>query len=206
MAKTDPRIDAYIDKAADFAKPILCHVRGLVHKAVPDAEEAIKWGMPHFTVNSKNLAGMAAFKAHTSFGIWPTLAQDAPQETRDGPKKRDGMGNFGKLSSIADLPSDKELTERLQQGADSIRSGVKAGPKPKKPPKPLPDMPDDFGAALAASRQASAVWDGFSPSAKREYLDWVIEAKRTETREKRIAQAVEWIAEGKQRNWKYMGC
>lgn len=200
MPKTEPRIDAYIDKAADFAKPILNHVRELVHKAVPDAEEAIKWGMPHFTVNGKNLAGMAAFKSHASFGIWPTLSEDAPQETRDG------MGNFGKLTSIADLPDEKELTRSLQKGAEIIRSGVKAAPKPKKAPKPLPEMPDDFGAALAKSKAASAVWDGFSPSAKREYLDWVIEAKRAETREKRIVQAVEWIAEGKQRNWKYMGC
>ena len=200
MAKTEPRIDIYIERAADFAKPILTHIRTLVHKAVPDAEETIKWGMPHFTVNGKNLAGMAAFKAHTSFGIWPTLEQDAPQEMREG------MGNFGKLSSIADLPDEKELSRRLQKGAEIIRSGVKAGPKPKKPPKPLPDMPDDFGAALTASKEASAVWGGFSPSARREYLDWIIEAKRAETREKRIAQAVEWIAEGKQRNWKYMGC
>lgn len=200
MAKSEPRIDAYIDKAADFAKPILTHVRALVHKAVPDAEEAIKWGMPHFTVNGKNLAGMAAFKAHASFGIWPTLSEDAPEETRDG------MGNFGKLASVTDLPDDKELTERLQKGAEIIRSGAKAAPKAKKAPKPLPDMPDDFGAALAANKAAGAVWDGFSPSAKREYLDWVIDAKRAETREKRIAQSVEWISEGKQRNWKYMGC
>ena len=200
MAKSEPRIDAYIDHAADFAKPILSHVRSLVHKAVPDAEETIKWGMPHFTVNSKNLAGMAAFKAHASFGIWHQLEQESFDN------KKEGMGSFGKLACLADLPSDKELTERLQQGAEMIRSGVKAGPKVKKAPKPLPDMPGDFSAALTASKEASAVWGGFSPSARREYLDWVMEAKRVETRKKRIAQAVEWIAEGKQRNWKYMGC
>lgn len=200
MSKTEPKIDAYIDKAADFAKPILIHIRKVVHKAVPDVEEAIKWSMPHFTVNGKNLAGMAAFKAHASFGIWPTLEEDAPEESRDG------MGSFGKLTNVNDLPDEKELIERLKKGAEIIRSGKKAPPKPKKAPKPLPEMPDDFGAALAKSEAATATWDGFSPSAKREYLDWVIEAKRAETKEKRIAQAVEWIAEGKQRNWKYMNC
>lgn len=200
MPKTEPKIDAYIDKAADFAKPILTHIRKVVHKAVPDVEEAIKWSMPHFTVNGKNLAGMAAFKAHASFGSWPTLEEDAPEA------ERDGMGSFGKLANVSDLPDEKELIERLKKGAEIIRSGKKAPAKPKKAPKPLPDMPDDFREALARSGAATATWDGFSPSAKREYLDWVIEAKRLETRDKRIAQAVEWIAEGKQRNWKYMNC
>ena len=200
MPKTDPRIDAYIEKSAAFAQPILTHLRTLVHEAVPEAEEAIKWGMPHFTVNGKNLAGMAAFKAHASFGIWPTLEEDAPEATRDG------MGSFGKLASLSDLPDAAELTARLQKGAAILRARMKAPPKPKKPAKPLPPMPDDLAEALAANAAASAVWDGFAPSHKREYLDWVIEAKRAETRAKRIAQAVEWIADGKQRNWKYMGC
>lgn len=200
MPETDPRIDAYIEKSADFAQPILTHLRALVHDAVPEAVETIKWGMPHFTVNGKNLAGMAAFKAHASFGIWPTLEEDAPEATRDG------MGSFGKLASVADLPDAAELTARLQKGAAILRAGIKATPKLKKPAKPLPVMPEDFGEALAAIPAASAVWDGFAPSHKREYLDWVIEAKRMETRQKRIAQSVEWIAQGKQRNWKYMGC
>ena len=200
MPETDPRIDAYIEKSAAFAQPILTHLRTLVHEAVPEAEETIKWGMPYFTVNDKNLAGMAAFKAHASFGIWPTLEEDAPEATRDG------MGSFGKLMSLADLPDAADLTARLQKGAEIIRAGVKASPKPKKPAKPLPPMPDDLAEALAANAAASAVWEGFAPSHKREYLDWVIDAKRPETRAKRIAQAIEWIAEGKQRNWKYMGC
>lgn len=200
MPETDPRIDAYIEKSAAFAQPILTHLRALVHDAVPEAVEAIKWGMPHFTVNGKNLAGMAAFKAHASFGIWPALEEDAPKATRDG------MGSFGKLASVADLPNAADLTARLQKGAEILRAGIKAPPKPKKPAKPLPVMPEDFGEALAAIPAARAVWNGFAPSHKREYLDWVIEAKRMETRQKRIAQAVEWIVEGKQRNWKYMGC
>lgn len=200
MPKTDPRIDAYIDKAADFAQPILIHLRGLVHKAVPDAEEAIKWGMPHFVVNGKNLAGMAAFKAHASFGIWHGL------EEKSAGEKQDGMGSFGKLTSISDLPDEKELIQRLQKGAEMIRSSMKAAPIPKKAPKPLPPMPEDFCKALADNEAATVTWDAFSVSGKREYLDWVIEAKRAETRDKRIVQAVEWIAEGKQRNWKYMGC
>lgn len=205
MPKTDARIDAYIDKAQPFARPILAHVRALVHKAVPDAEETIKWSMPHFVVNGKNLAGMAAFKAHASFGIWHGLEPEAHAE-KEGQKK-EGMGSFGKLTSLNDLPDEKELIERLQKGADLIRSGAKTGtPKPKKAPKPLPATPQDLQAALDHNAAAGAVWANFAPSHKREYIDWITEAKREETRTKRLAQAMEWIAEGKQRNWKYMGC
>ena len=114
MSKTDPRIDAYIDKAQPFAQDILRHLRGLVHQAVPDTEEAIKWGMPHFTINGKNLAGMAAFKAHASFGIWPTLEEDAPA------KEREGMGSFGKLTSIADLPTEAQIIEQLRHRLDML--------------------------------------------------------------------------------------
>ncbi len=200
MSKTDPRIDAYIEKAQPFAQPILAHVRALVHKAVPDAEETIKWSMPHFVVNGKNLAGMAAFKAHASFGIWHGLEPGAHAE-------KEGMGSFGKLTSTDDLPDEKELIQRLQKGAELIRSGAKAGtPKPKKAPKPMPTTPEDLQAALDQNAAAGAVWANFAPSHKREYIDWITEAKREDTRTKRLTQAIEWIAEGKQRNWKYMGC
>lgn len=203
MPKTDPRIDAYIDKAQPFAQPILNHVRALVHNAVPDAEETIKWGMPHFVVNGKNLAGMAAFKAHASFGIWHGLQLAAPVQNEG--QKKEGMGSFGKLTSVNDLPNEKELTRHLQKGAELIRSGVKAK-TPQKAPKPMPATPQYLQAALDQNAAAATVWVNFAPSHKREYIDWITEAKRDETRTKRLAQAIEWIAEGKQRNWKYMGC
>jgi len=195
MAPTDPRIDAYMAKAAPFAQPILAHLRAVVHAALPEAEEAIKWGMPHFTVAGKNVAGMAAFKAHCTFMIHG-----------DG-RQGDAMGQFGKIASLADLPAEAELTAKLQQARERVNSeGTALKKAAGKAPKAEIAMPDDFAAALGHRPRAKAVYDGFSPSARREYLEWVVEAKRAETRAKRIAQAVEWLAEGKKRNWKYENC
>lgn len=185
----DPRIDDYIAKAAAFAQPILMHVRTLVHRALPGAEETIKWGMPHFTVGGKNVIGLAAFKAHASVVIH--------HEERTG----DGMGALGKISSLADLPTDDELIARFQARPEAL-----AKPKPNRPPKPELLVPPAFAAALEAAPAARAVFDGFAPSHRREYLEWIAEAKREATQTKRIAQAVEWLAEGRKRNWKYENC
>ena len=195
MPQTDPRIDAFIAKAQPFAQPILKHVRALVRTAVPEAEETIKWSMPHFTVNGKILAGMAAFKAHAAFFV------HGAGRMGEG----EGMGSFGKLTALTDLPPDSELAYLLRKGRDAIVAGVKP-PKVAKTPKTDIPMPDDFAAALAESPKARATFDGFAPSHRREYLEWVVDAKRPETRAKRIAQAVEWLAEGKKRNWKYESC
>jgi uncharacterized protein YdeI (YjbR/CyaY-like superfamily) len=191
--KIDPRIDALIAKAAPFAQPILTHLRALTHKALPDAEETIKWGMPHFTLGGKNIAGMAAFKAHAAFMIHG-----------DG-RQGEAMGQYGKLTSLADLPDDAALTAKLHDARDRLTSGVKV-PKAKPAAKAEIPMPDDFAEALAQNGQASVHFDGFAPSQRREYLEWITEAKRDETRAKRLVQAVEWIAEGKKRNWKYESC
>jgi len=195
MPRTDPRIDAIIAKAQPFARPILEHVRKLVHGAVPEAEETLKWSMPHFTVNGKILAGMASFKAHAAFFVHGAgrMGEGA------------GMGSFGKLTSVADLPSDAELTALLRKARDAIVAGVKP-PRAAKAPKPDIPMPDDLAAALSANSAAKAAFDTFAPSHRREYLEWITEAKRDETRAKRLAQAVEWLAEGKKRNWKYENC
>ena len=200
MPNTDPRVDAYIEKkAAAFAQPILRHIRALVHRACPDIEEGIKWGMPSFIYKREILAGMAAFKAHATFGFW----RSSEVTGTAGPES--GMGQFGKLTSIADLPDDALLTAMVQKAAALIDSGTKAL-RPVKHPKPELAMPEDFAAALAANSAAQTAYDAFPPGAQREYLEWVIEAKRAETRASRIAQAVEWIAEGKKRNWKYEKC
>lgn len=193
MAETDPRVDAYIAKSADFAEPVLTHLRALVHETVPDCAEALKWGMPFFTVNGKNLANMAAFKEHCAFGFWEGLGVETT-------KDREGMGHFGKITSLADLPPDAELKAMIAEAASLIGTA-----KAKKPPKPVdvPPLPRDFAAAIAAEPAAQAVWDDFAPGYQRDYIEWITEAKREATREKRMAQAVEWIAEGKDRNWKY---
>jgi len=194
----DPRIDAYIGRQADFARPILEHLRGLMHAACPETEEAIKWGMPAFLYKGKQVSGIAAFKAHATFGFWQR--EGLPEER----SKPGAMGDFGRLTSLADLPDDVELTARIHKAMALIDSGAKTV-RTKTAKAPL-DMPQDLAAALADNPAAQATWDAFPPGCRREYLEWVIEAKRPETRSKRIAQAVEWMAAGKKRNWKYESC
>lgn len=193
---SDPRVDAYIAKAPEFAQPILTYLRELVHKTVPDAGEDIKWGMPCLTYKGKNLAGMAAFKAHCSFGVHG-----------DG-RAIEGMGQYGKIRARTDLPSDQTIVTALLAAKDRIDStgtALKIGSKPKVAMAEIP-MPDDFAAELDRLQGARTKFDAFAPSHRREYLEWIVEAKRPETRAKRIAEASEWIAEGKKRNWKYENC
>ena len=192
----DPRIDEKIAEAAPFARPILEHFRALVHRAVPEAGEAIKWGMPHFTYKGKNIAGMAAFKAHCAVIVHG--------EGRQG--DNEGMGSYGKVASTADLPPEADLAAKLTEAKARIDEAGTARKKPAAPKPRAPrsiEMPDDFSAALAANPAAAQTWDGLAPSHRYEYLEWITEAKREETRAKRIGQALEWLAEGKRRNWKY---
>jgi uncharacterized protein YdeI (YjbR/CyaY-like superfamily) len=198
MPQTDPRIDAYIAAAQPFARPILEHFRSLVHRALPDADETLKWSMPHWTVGGKNVAGMAAFKAHCAFMIHGDGRQGGDE----------GMGHLGKVASLTDLPCDQELTARLHEARERVRTrgtAVKKAAAPRATKAEIA-MPDDFAAALQAAPAAKTALDGFAPSHRREYLEWIVEAKRPETRAKRIVQAVEWLADGKKRNWKYEGC
>ena len=192
----DPRIDAIIDKAGDFAKPILNHWRALVHKTVPGVEETLKWSMPHFVYKGKNIAGMAPFKAHCAIMVHG-----------DGRQEAEGMGSYGKLTKLEDLPPDKELIAKLQKAMARIDRGEKE-PWRQQPPKPKAkiEVPQDLAAGLAANPAAGQFWDKLSPSARYEYLQWITEAKRDETRVKRLGQALEWLAEGKRRNWKYESC
>jgi uncharacterized protein YdeI (YjbR/CyaY-like superfamily) len=191
----DPRIDDYIAKAAPFAQPILVHVRALVHRALPGAVEGIKWGMPHFMVGGRNVVGLAAFKAHAAVVIH--------HENREGGKDQagEGMGDLGKLRSLSDLPPDDALIQRIQKGLAAM-----ATPKPKRAPKPELPVPRAFMAALEAAPAAQHAFDSFAPSHRREYVEWIADAKREETRDKRIAEAIAWLAEGKKRNWKYEDC
>ncbi|HEU4820634.1 MAG TPA: YdeI/OmpD-associated family protein [Qipengyuania sp.] len=199
MPSTDPRIDAYIAKSAPFAQPILTHLRALVHRAAPEAEEGIKWGMPHFMVGGKNVAGFAAFKAHCAFVIHG--------DGRQGEPEAEGMGGYGKIAALSDLPDDSELEGKVREAAQRVAtSGTALKPKARKSPKPEIAMPEDFAKALAAEPKARAVLEGFAPGQRRDYLEWITEAKQPATRERRIAQAVEWLAEGKKRHWKYESC
>jgi uncharacterized protein YdeI (YjbR/CyaY-like superfamily) len=194
--KTDPRIDAYIANAAEFAQPILTRLRAILHAALPQAEETMKWSMPHFTVAGKNVAGIAAFKAHCALTVHG--------EGRGG---TEGMGQHGKLASLDDIPPEADLAAKLQAAVARIETqGTAAMPRSASAPKPEIAVPDDFAAGLADNARAAATFAAFAPSHRREYLEWITEAKREDTRARRIAQSVEWLAEGRKRNWKYEKC
>lgn len=195
----DERLDAYIARQADFARPILEHLRGAVHAACAECEEAIKWGMPAFLYKGEQLAMMAAFKAHATFGFWK-----GSLVVGDNDRQRSAMGQFGRLTTVDDLPDDETLGALIRKAMDLTDKGVK--PARTKHPKPAIDVPDDFRAALDATPAAAATFDGFPPGARRDYLEWITQAKQAGTREKRMAQAVEWLAEGKKRHWKYETC
>ncbi|HXG81136.1 MAG TPA: YdeI/OmpD-associated family protein [Sphingomicrobium sp.] len=194
----DPRIDAYIAKAAPFARPILEKVRERVHAAAPEAEETLKWSMPSFTLDGKILLGMAAFKGHTTVGFW--RGQELGLEA-----SKDAMGQFGRLTSVDDLPPDDELDTLIREAA-ALSATAPAPRKVKHEPKPPPTLHPEFAKALEANPKAKAVLDSFPQSARRDYLEWIAEAKQDATRAKRIATAIEWLSEGKRRHWKYESC
>ena len=199
--RTDPRVDAYIAKSAEFARPILRHLRALVHEACPAAEETIKWGMPSFTHHGI-LCGLAGFKAHCAFGFWRKGLTD--EIARTGVKAEQAMGSLGRITSLKDLPSNKAMLGYIRKAAKLNEAGEPARPKPR-PKKPLP-VPADLAAALEQNAKAAKAFGGFSPSARRDYIEWLVEAKRAETRHSRLATAIQWIAAGKRRNWKYENC
>lgn len=200
MSNHDPRIGAYIAKSAEFARPILEHLRERVHSACPEVEEGIKWGMPFFSYKAAPMCMMAAFKQHCSFGFW--LSKEVT-----GASDEDGMGQFGKLATLKDLPPDKQLATYLKKAMALNEAGVKKS-RPKAAAKPAPTLPDELAAALAQKKHAAArtTWEGFGPGAQREYVEWITEAKTDATRQKRLATTLEWLAEGKKRNWKYENC
>ena len=195
----DERIDAYIAKAQPFARPILEHVRERVHAAASDAVETTKWSAPAFTLDGKILLVMAAFKAHAAINFW------RGQELRGEAAEAEGMGQFGKLKSVGDLPPDAEL-DRLIRGAARLSKAAPAPRQVKHAPQPAAEVHPDFAAALKANPAAKATLDGFPASAKREYVDWIAEAKQDSTRAKRISEAVQWLSGGKKRHWKYEKC
>jgi len=192
----EPRIDAYIAKAQPFAQPILEHVRKRVHAVLPDVEETMKWSMPAYCKGGKIVIGTAAFKAHAAVNFWRGQELGLDRSER-------GMGQLGRLTSLADLPWDFDAL--IAKAAD-LAANVPAPPKAKRAPKPELEMHPDFAAALDKAPKAKATMDAFSPSCRREYLEWIADAKQDATRSKRIGTAIEWLSEGKKRNWKYENC
>lgn len=200
MATTDPRIDAYIERAAAFAAPILKLLRDAVHEACPGADETIKWSMPFFVLDGRILAHMAAFKQHCAFGFW------RGREVADQGKDGEAMGQFGRVTSLADLPPRRELVRAIRQAATAAANAPAVKAAPRKAVKAPLAVPAELAAALAGHRQAQAAFEAMAPSHRREYVEWISEAKRDETRARRVAQAVALLAESKSRNWKYESC
>jgi uncharacterized protein YdeI (YjbR/CyaY-like superfamily) len=205
----NPKVDAYINKAKPFAQPIMEHLRELVHKACPQVEETIKWSRPFFEYKGAILGNMSAFKEHCSFGFW---GEEIGAVLREADAlQSDAMGSLGRITTVKDLPPDKQMLGWIRQAVGYIDGGNHTSPiaarhKVVKAPKAELETPVEFTTALKKDKKAAAVFAKFSPSCKREYIEWIVDAKRAETRDKRIATAIEWIAEGKQRNWKYQRC
>ena len=200
MGIRDPRIDAYIAKQKDFAKPILSHLRDVVHAACPDVEETLKWGAPFFVYRGGMMCSMAAFNEHAVFGFWKASLIEGlgPNSANGG----EAAGNMGRITSVKDLPSRKILTAFIKAAMKLNDEGTVVS-RPKSAPKPDVAVPPQLARALAKHKLANAAFERLSSSHRREYMDWIIEAKREATKTKRVAQAIEWIVEGKSRNWKY---
>jgi hypothetical protein len=197
MSNKDPGVDAYVRGAAPFARPVLRHIRAVVHEAAPGISETLKWGMPHFEQDGI-VCGMAAFKEHCAFWFWRgrEVADDAM------PADRDGMGRqFGRIAAVSDLPSRSRLLGLVRKAVELNASGPRERAARRKL-RPV-EMPDAFSAALARNAVARKAFESMSPSQRREYAEWIAEAKRDDTRERRIGMAIEWISSGRPRNWKY---
>ena len=201
MSTTDSFVDAYIEKSKDFAKPILNHIRTLVHAACPDVVETKKWSFPHFDYKGV-MCSMAAFKEHCAFGFW----KQSLMEDKAFPAEKTAMGSFGRITSVKDLPDDKTFKKLIHDAMKLNDAGIKvAKAKPTGERKELV-VPDILVAALATNELAAETFDNFPYSCKKEYVEWITEAKTEPTREKRLASTLEWLGEGKRRNWKYEKC
>lgn len=207
MATTDPRIDAYIAAAQPFAQPILTHLRQLVHAACPGVEETWKWSFPNFVYNGSILCHMAAFKQHAVFGFWKAALMQDPEHILTL-TDRESMGHLGKLESVKDLPKDAVLKKYIKEAMRLTDAGTKQPAKPKTTTTVKQELtvPPYFAKALDESNTAKAAFNAFSYSQRKEYIEWLEEAKTDATRSKRMVQAIEWIAEGKSRHWKYKNC
>jgi len=202
MATKNKAIDTYISKSQDFAKPILSHLRDLVHITCPDVEEKMKWSFPHFDYKGEMMCSMAAFKQHAVFGFWKAALMKDPSLLETA-KSEVAMGHLGRITSLKELPADKKIIAWIKEAMELNDKGIKLPSKPKATDKKEITVPEYFEKVLVKNKKASATFNAFSYSHKKEYIEWVTEAKTEETRNKRMVQAIEMMAEGKSRNWKY---
>ncbi len=202
MPTKDPRIDLYISNAADFARPILLHLRELVHLACPEVQETIKWSFASFDYKGP-MCSMASFKQHCAFGFWKaSLMKD--KSLVSNAESESAMGHYGKIMSLKDLPSDKKIIAHIKEAMMLNEKGIKLPPKKVTTAKKEVVVPDYFLKQLKKNKKAFTTFKSFSPSHKREYVEWITEAKTDETKNHRMETAIEWMSEGKSRNWKYI--
>jgi hypothetical protein len=199
MHPSDPRIDSYIASAAPFAQPILTHIRKLVHEACPEVEETMKWSFPHFDYKGVMIS-MASFKAHCSLNLWKGALIGGLPNMDEGDS---GMGNFGKIKSVSDLPPEEKLLSIFREAKRLNDENIRVPQKPRKKQVKELVVPDDLTDALKSHPEAQSTWDKFSYSHRKEYVDWIVGAKTEPTRQKRLATAMEWMSEGKNQMWKY---
>jgi len=202
MSTKDPRIDLYIYNVADFARPILLHLRELIHVACPDVEETIKWSFASFDYKGP-MCSMASFKQHCAFGFWKASLMKDKTLTKNA-ESESAMGHYGKITSLKDLPPDKKIIAHIKEAMMLNEKGIKLPPKKVTTAKKEIIVPDYFLKQLKKNKKAFATFHSFSPSHKREYVEWIIEAKTDETKNRRMESAIEWMSEGKSRNWKYV--
>ena len=197
MGTRDARVDTYIAGSAEWARPILTHLRQVVHAGCPDVAETLKWGWPHFMYEGM-LCSMAAFRAHCTFGFWK-----GPLVVRQPAQMGPAMGQFGRITRPSDLPSRRRLVGYVKKAARLNERGVKAPRGSKARQRRRLRVPVDLSARLDRNAAARATFEGFSPARRREYLEWIADAKGADTRRRRLETAVEWMAEGKPHNWRY---
>lgn len=202
MPTTDPFVDSYIEKSKDFAKPILSHIRSLVHQLCPDVVETKKWSFPHFDYKGEMMCSMAAFKEHCAFNFWKQSLLDASAF----PAEKTAMGSFGRITSLKDLPSDKTFKKLIVDAMRLNDAGIKVAKAKPAGEKKVLVVPDILKAAIKTNALAAETFDNFPYSCKKEYVEWINEAKTDSTRDKRLATTLEWLSEGKRRNWKYEKC
>jgi uncharacterized protein YdeI (YjbR/CyaY-like superfamily) len=192
MPTKDARVDAYIARSADFAKPILHRIRKLVHAACPKVEETLKWGSPFYTYKGV-LVATPAFKQHCALVFWKgKLIVSLDQRKK-----------YRRLTSVSQLPGDRILMGCIRKAVELNETGVKNPACGRPKVKQTVVAPDYFLAALRKNKKALMAFENFSPSHKREYVEWIAGARREETRLKRIQTAIKQMAAGKSLYWKY---
>ena len=201
MAQLNKKVDAYVNKAAGFAQPILQHLRSIVLDTCPEAEEDIKWGTPHYSYKGDHLCMMAGFKNHCSFSLYKAefMKDEKISESVKAGKK---FGYMDKLTSLSDLPAKKILVALIREAMALNAQGVKKVKPATDKPKLLA-VPDYFENALQGNPKAKDVFYTKSDAFRKDYLVWITGAKTEDTRQSRIDQSLEWIAEGKKRFWQY---